>query len=342
MAETATKTFTAYKLTKTGGKDYSPMEQSLEKPHPHQVVIKMKAASLNFRDVLVCKGLYGKVPLPLVPLSDGAGEVVEIGDRVRKFKVGDRVMATFMPAWLSGAPTADIGKSALGGFTDGVLQEYCTFAESALVHVPEYLSWEEAATLPCAAVTVWNAMFEGYKLKPGQTVLTLGTGGVSTFALQLARAAGATVIATSSSDQKIARLKEMGATHTINYKTNPNWDAAVLEVTDGKGVDLVVEVGGAGTIDRSVKAVKHGGHVALIGVLSQPDTPFNVINVLMKSVTVQGVFVGSRTMFEDLNTAMTAHKIKPVIDKVFAAKDIVQALEHMESGSHFGKIVLKF
>lgn len=342
MPETATKTFTAYQLTKVGGKDYAPVEKSLERPHPHQVVIKMHAASLNFRDLLVCRGLYGKVPLPLVPLSDGAGEVVEVGDRVRKFKVGDRVMATFMPAWLSGAPTADIGKSALGGFTDGVLQEYATFPESALVRVPDYLNYEEAATLPCAAVTVWNAMFEGYDFKPGQTVLTLGTGGVSIFALQLAKAAGARVIATSSSDDKIAKLKKLGADHTINYKTTPNWDEAVMEMTGGKGVDLVIEVGGAGTIDRSVKSAKVGGHVALIGVLSQPETPFNVINVLMKSVAVQGVFVGSREMFEDMNKALELHKIKPVIDKVFQASEIVQALEYMESGKHFGKIVLKF
>ena len=203
-----------------------------------------------------------------------------------------------------------------------------------------YLSYEEAATLPCAAVTAWNALFVGYDLKPGQTVLTLGTGGVSIFALQLARMAGARVISTSSSDQKISMLKEMGAAHTINYKTTPKWDEAVLEFTGGKGVDHVVEVGGAGTLDRSVKSAKVGGHVALIGVLSQGD--FNPISILMKSLTLQGVFVGSRTMFENLNQSMALHQIKPVIDKVFPADKIVEALEYLESGQHFGKVVLKF
>jgi NADPH:quinone reductase-like Zn-dependent oxidoreductase len=340
MAETATKTFTAYNLTKLGGKDISPIEKSLERPHPHQVVIKMKAASLNFRDLMVAKGIYGKIPVPIVPLSDGAGEVVEVGERVKRFKVGDRVCPAFMPDWVSGAPNAEVGKTSLGAFAEGVLQEYATFAESALVHIPEYMSYEEAATLPCAAVTAWNALFVGYDLKPGQTVLTLGTGGVSIFALQLARMAGAKVISTSSSDQKITMLKELGATHTINYKTTPKWDEAVMDLTGGQGVDHVVEVGGAGTLDRSIKSTKVGGHVALIGVLSQGDV--NPISILMKSLTVQGVFVGSRTMFENLNQAMALHQIKPVIDKVFPAEKIVEALEHLESGKHFGKIVLKF
>jgi NADPH:quinone reductase-like Zn-dependent oxidoreductase len=342
MAETATKTFKAYKLTKTGAKDISPVEKSLERPHPHQVVIKMKACSLNFRDLMVAKGVYGKIPVPVVPLSDGAGEVVEVGERVKRFKVGDRVSPAFMPDWLNGEPTPEVGKTSLGAFADGVLQEYATFAESALVHIPDYLSYEEAATLPCAAVTAWNALFVGYDLKPGQTVLTLGTGGVSIFALQFARMAGAKVICTSSSDQKIATLTELGATHCINYKTTPKWDEAVLAVTDGKGVDHVVEVGGAGTLERSIKAAKVGGHIALIGVLSQGEGNLNPVGILMKSLTVQGVFVGSRKMFEDLNQAMTLHRIKPVIDKVFPADKIVEALEHLESGKHFGKIVVTF
>jgi NADPH:quinone reductase-like Zn-dependent oxidoreductase len=340
MAETATKTFKAFKLNSLGAKDITPVEKSLERPQPHQVVIKMKAASLNFRDLMVAKGIYGKIPVPVVPLSDGAGEVVEVGDRVTRFKVGDRVCPAFMPNWTSGKASAEVQKTSLGAFVDGVLQEYTIFAESALVHIPEYLSYEEAATLPCAAVTAWNALFDGYDLKPGQTVLTLGTGGVSIFALQLAHAAGAKVISTSSSDQKIAMLKELGATHTINYKTTPKWDEAVMELTGGVGVDHVVEVGGAGTLNSSVKSTRVGGHVALIGVLSQGD--FNPINVLMKAITVQGVFVGSRSMFEDLNAALNVHQIKPVIDKVFPADKIVEALEYLESGKHFGKIVLKF
>ena len=280
--------------------------------------------------------------MPIVPLSDGAGEVVEVGDRVKKFKVGDRVCAAFMPDWTDGAPNAAIGKTALGGFVDGMLREYATFAESALVLLPDYLSYEEAATLPCAAVTAWNALFEGYDLKPGQTVLTLGTGGVSLFTLQLARMAGANVISTSSSDQKITMLKELGATHTINYKTSPKWDEEVLKLTGGVGVDHVVEVGGAGTLERSLKSTKVGGHVALIGVLSQPENGFNPMLILMKSIAVQGVFVGSRTMFERMNAALAAHQIKPVIDKVFAADKIVEALDYLESGQHFGKIVVKF
>lgn len=334
-------TYTAFKLKSLDLTDIQPVETTRVKPHGTQVLVRVKAVSLNYRDLLVTKGFYSKsLPLPLVPLSDGACEVVEVGGSVTRVKVGDRVSSNFMTDWIAGECTNAIAKTALGGFVDGMLQEYRLIDQNALVHIPDYLTYEEAATLPCAAVTAWNGLITGGRLKAGDTVLTLGTGGVSIFALQIATITGATVIATSSSDEKLARLKEMGASHTINYKKNEKWDRTVLDITGGRGVDHVVEVGGAGTLERSVNAVRMGGHVALIGVLTNGN--FNPVPVLMKSVRVQGVFVGSRSMFEDMNRAFAIHQVKPVIDKVFKAEEIVPALQYLESGKHFGKVVLKF
>jgi NADPH:quinone reductase-like Zn-dependent oxidoreductase len=276
----------------------------------------------------------------MVPLSDGACEVVEIGGSVTRVKVGDRVCSNFMTDWISGEVNDAIAKTALGGFIDGMLQEYRLIDQNALVQIPDYLSFEEAATLPCAAVTAWHGLVVNGHIKAGDSVLVLGTGGVSIFALQIAAMAGATVIATSSSDEKLERLKKMGASHTINYKTNEKWDKAVLEATGGRGVDHVVEVGGAGTLERSVNAVRMGGHVSLIGVLTSGN--FNPVPVLMKSVDVHGVFVGSRSMFEDMNRAFAIHNIEPVIDRMFKAEEIVPALQYLESGKHFGKVVLQF
>ena len=308
---------------------------------PGQVRVRIRAASLNYRDLLVAKGAYSRnLALPLTPLSDGAGEVVEVGPGATRFAVGARVAGIFMQTWLEGGITEAKGRSSLGGAIDGVLAEQVVFHEDGLVAVPEHLSFDEAATLPCAAVTAWNALIEGGALRPGESVLTLGTGGVSLFALQFARMAGGRVIITSSSDEKLGRAKQLGASDGINYKTTPDWDKKARDLTGGVGVDHVVELGGAGTLSRSLKAVRTGGHVALIGVLSGGGD-VNPMPVLMKTVRLQGVYVGSRAMFEGMNRAITLHGMKPVIDRVFGFDEVRAAYRHMESGAHFGKIVVR-
>ena len=307
---------------------------------PNDVLVRMHACSLNYRDYMVAKGIYNpKQKLPLVPLSDGAGEVIEIGSSVTQFKTGDRVTPIFMQRWLSGELNADASKSALGAALSGVLQREAIFNENGLLKIPAHLSYEEAATLPCAAVTAWNALFEQGKIHPGQTVLTLGTGGVSIFALQFAKAAGAKVLITSSSNEKLQRAKSLGADITINYKEDADWDSAVLKEIP-EGVDHVIEVGGAGTLDKSIRCSKLGGHVSLIGVLASGQ--FDPRPLLMKSMRLQGIFVGSREMFLHMNRAISAHNIKPVIDRTFKASEIGKALEHMAGANHFGKIVLRF
>ncbi len=309
-------------------------------PGPGEVVVRVRAASLNYRDLLVAKGLYDpRLHLPRILGSDGAGEVAAVGDGVTRFKVGDRVTCCFMPAWIDGPPTEAAAKSALGGAADGVFTELLALPETGLVPTPPHLSDEEAACLPCAAVTAWHALTDP-PLKPGDTVLLQGTGGVSVFALQFAKALGARVLITSGSDAKLARALEMGADAGVNYKTTPDWDKWARAQTGGVGVDRVIEVGGAGTLERSVKAVRMGGHIALIGVLSGPGT-VNPMGVLMKAVRVQGIYVGSRAMFEAMNATITAHGIKPVIDRVFPFAEAVDALRHLEGGSHFGKVVVR-
>ncbi|MBI5175398.1 MAG: NAD(P)-dependent alcohol dehydrogenase [Candidatus Melainabacteria bacterium] len=339
---TTATTYKAWELRSFSLQDVAATAREESRLEPQQVRIAVKAVSLNFRDLLVARGHYNpKLPLPVVPLSDGAGEVVAVGDRVSKFKKGDRVMPNFMPDWIAGEVTPEAAKTALGGFVDGMLREQATFNESALVHIPSHLSYEEAATLPCAALTAWSALMVNGALKPGETVLTMGSGGVSIFALQLAKAAGARVIATSGANDKLNRLKELGADTLINYKEHPNWDELVLEATGGRGVDHIVEVGGAGTLERSMKAARMNGHVSVIGVLDGISGSLNAIALIMKSLRLQGVFVGSRSRFEDMNKAISLHGIKPVVDRVFAADEITEALSYMASGQHFGKIVLR-
>lgn len=311
------------------------------KPGPGQVLVRVRATSLNYRDLMILKGTYSRnLPLPLVPLSDGAGEVAAVGPGVTRFKPGDRVAGCFMTAWTDGPPTDLAAKSAMGGAIDGMLAEHVVLPEGGVVRSPDHLGDEEAATLPCAAVTAWHALFEGGGLKAGETVLVQGTGGVSMFALQFARLAGARVIATSSSDAKLARARELGASDGINYRTTPDWDVAARNLTEGVGVDHVVEVGGAGTLPRSIKAVRQGGHIALIGVLTGGEV--DPRPVLMKSVRLQGIFVGSRAMFENMNRAVALAKLRPVIDRVFPFDRAVEAYKHLESGSHFGKVVIRF
>ena len=312
-------------------------------PAPYHAVIKLRAASLNYRDLLTVEGKYNpRLRLPLVPLSDGVGEVVAIGEGVTRVKTGDRVAANFSQKWLGGEPArAKLGAS-LGGPLDGMLAEYRALNEEGLVHVPAHLSDEEAATLPCAAVTAWNSLINMGGLRAGETVLVQGTGGVSLFALQFAKLAGARVIVTSSSDQKLERAKKLGADRAINYTTTPDWDKQAKEFTGGVGVDHIIEVGGAGTFGKSLKAIKIGGHIGMIGNLTGNATEVNLVLILMQNVRVQGVLVGSRDTFEAMNLAITQHELRPVIDRVFAFDEARQAFDHMKSGSHFGKICIKF
>ncbi len=315
-------------------------------PAPGQVLLKMRAASLNYRDLLVVRGGYGgphRPPSPIVPLSDGAGEVVALGAGVSRAKIGDRVAGAFMPGWAAGDFTREKAASALGGGdVDGVLAEYVVLPEEAVVPVPEHLSDEEAATLPCAGVTAWYSLFIGGGLKAGETVLLLGTGGVSLFALQFAKSAGARVVITSSSDEKLARARALGADETVNYKATPDWDDRVLELTGGRGVDYVVEAGGAGTLNRSLRAVRWGGQISLMGVLTGFAAEVNTAAILSKNVRVQGVYVGSREMFEGMNRAIAQNRLRPIVDRVFPFAEAREALEYLESGQHFGKIVIRF
>ena len=333
----------AYEVHEFGIDKLALVEQDVPEPNAKQVLIKFQAASLNYRDFMVVSGTYNpRMKLPAVPFSDGSGEVTAVGAEVSKWKVGDRVMPIFAQGWLEGEASEDKKRTSLGAGTrwQGVLREYGAFSEEGVVRIPEYLSYEEAATLPCAAVTAWNALFVSGRLKPGDTVLTLGTGGVSTFATQFAKLAGAAVVATSSDDRKIERLQEIGADWTINYKSREDWDAATMEIVGGPGVDHVIEVGGSGTLARSLNAVRIGGHVAMIGALTGAAN-FNPITVFMKAVRLQGIFVGSRTMFEDMNRAIVQAKLKPVIDRVFPFDEVRGALNYMQTGSHFGKIVVR-
>ena len=332
-----------YEVREFGIENLAPVERDEPRAAANEAVVRFRAASLNYRDLMFIKGTYNpRAKLPAVPFSDGAGEVVAVGEGVTKWRVGDRVCPIFVQSWLDGLPSTQKNRSALGaGDLDGVLREYGAFNEEGLIKIPEHLSFEEAATLPCAAVTAWHALVNSGNLKAGETVLALGTGGVSIFALQLAKMHGAQVIITSSSDEKLKRARELGADKTINYKNTPNWDKEVMSLTNKVGVDHVIEVGGAGTLSKSLNSVRVGGQVDLIGVLSTGGD-FNPLSVLMRGVRLQGIFVGSRRMFEDMNRAIEANQLRPVIDKTFAFEEVGEALRYMESGSHFGKIVVKY
>lgn len=315
-----------------------------ERPEPRpgagQVLVRVKAVSVNYRDLLVVKGLYNpRLPLPLVPFSDGAGEVMAVGPGVSRVKARDRVAGIFMQGWQAGELTEAKAETALGGAIDGMLAEYVLLHEEGVVQIPEHLSFEEGATLPCAAVTAWHAVIEE-GVKPGDTVLTIGTGGVSLFALQFARMAGARLIATSRSDEKLERALRLGASDGINTTAVPDWDRRVWELTGRSGADLVVEVGGAGTLPKSLRSVRYGGRISLIGVLTGATGEVNPLPAVMKGVRVQGILVGSREMFERMNRAITLHRLQPVIDRVFPFAETPEALRYLESGAHFGKVVI--
>lgn len=331
----------AYEIQEFGIENLALVERDEPRPAAGEVLVKFHAFSLNYRDLMMINGWYNpKLKRPVVPFSDGAGEVVAVGEGVTKWKTGDRVTPIFMQGWLDGGVDQTKSRTAIGGDLDGVLREFGAFSEDGLVKIPDHFTFEEAATLPCAAVTAWNALFESACLSPDDVVLLQGTGGVSIFSLQLASVYGCRTIITSSSDEKLARAKELGATDTINYREREDWDKAVLELTGKRGVDTVVEVGGAGTLQRSVNSVRTGGFVAVIGVLSGAGE-FNPTSVLMKSVRLHGIFVGSRIMFEQMNENWVRHPhLKPVIDRKFEFGDVIGALKHMQSGTHFGKIVI--
>ncbi len=310
-------------------------------PGPGEALVRVRACSLNYRDLAVLRGAYGPgVTAPLIPLSDGAGEVVAVGQGVTRVKPGDRVAAAFMQKWIDGEQDDLKANSALGGSIDGMMAEQVCLNAEGLVHFPEHLSFEEAACLPCAAVTAWHGLVRSGGVKPGDSVLLQGAGGVSVFALQFAKMAGGRAIATSSSDARLERLRQMGADVTVNYKTTPDWDKPVRQATGGVGVDHVIEVGGAGTLPLSSKAVRRGGHIALIGVLTGGGT-FDPRLMMVKGVRLQGIFVGSREMFEEMNRAISLAGLRPVIDRVFAFGELHEALQYMESGAHFGKICLR-
>jgi NADPH:quinone reductase-like Zn-dependent oxidoreductase len=332
----------AYEISQFGIDHLQIVERERPEPAANEVLVKFHAASLNYRDVMVASGTYNpRMKLPAIPFSDGAGEIVELGENVTRWQVGDRVCPSVVQAWIDGEQTAENSKTAIGaGNFDGVLREYGACSEEALIRVPEHLSFEEASTLPCAALTAWHALVESGRLKAGDTVLTLGTGGVSVFAVQFAKLFGAKVIATSGSDEKIEKIKQLGADETINYKATVDWDKAVLELTGGRGVDHVIEVGGAGTLQRSIKAVRVGGHIALIGALDTTGG-FNPIPMFMKGIRVQGIFIGSRRMSEEMNAEIERSGLRPVIDRVFPFEQARDALKYMQSGSHFGKIVVR-
>jgi len=318
------------------------VERPDPQPGPGQVVVRVRAASLNARDLMTVEGRYNpKQPLPLVPCSDGAGEVVAIGSGVTRVKVGERVTSVFAQRWQGGPPTREKLRSTLGGPLDGMLAEQVVLAEDGVLAFPEHLSFVEAATLPCAAVTAWSALSTEGGVTAGDVIVAQGTGGVSIFALQLGRLLGARVIVTSSSEEKLARAGELGAAAGIPYREVPEWGARVRELTGGLGADHVVEVGGAGTLAQSLKAVRFGGTISIIGVLAGAATELVLTSVLMQQIRLQGILVGSRESFAAMNRAIALHGMRPVVDRVFAWSEAREAFAHMAGGSHFGKICVE-
>jgi NADPH:quinone reductase-like Zn-dependent oxidoreductase len=316
-------------------------ERDTPEPGPGEILIEMKAASPNYRDVLMIRGHYNpRQPLPLIPFSDGAGEVVECGEGVREFAAGDRVMPIFAQGWQSGEPSKAKFKTTLGGPLDGTLAEYMVVREDAAVRVPQHLSYAEASTLPCAGVTAWNALFEHGDVRAGDTVVLQGTGGVSMFGTLFALNAGAEVIQTSSSDEKLEKLREMGVAHTINYRETGEWGREVKSLT-GEGADHIIEVGGAGTLEQSLQALRIGGHLSMIGVLSGTKQELSVIPILMRNIRVQGILVGHREMFQRMCRAMEVNELRPPMDRTFAFEDLHDGLNWMIDGNHMGKVVIE-
>lgn len=332
----------AWEIVSDGGVDALNLaERASPEPGPGQVRVRMQANSINYRDLTTIEDPVPRgLPFPTVPNSDGAGVVTAVGAGV-SLQPGDRVTSCFFEDWTAGEISAAAMASALGGARQGVLAEEVILPERGVIPTPTHLSDAEAATLPCAALTAWHALTLPRPIVAGETVLLLGTGGVSVFAQQFCAAMGARTIVTSSSDQKLTRMKTLGANDTINYRDNPDWDTAVLDLTGGKGVDRVVEVGGPGTFDKSVNAVRVGGIVGLIGILTGIAGQASPTAIMRKSVTIRGIYVGSRALFADMNRAIAAHNIRPVIDQTFAFEDARDCYHTMRGAGHFGKLVIQ-
>ncbi len=317
------------------------VEQPDPTPGPGQVVVRIRAASLNYRDLLTIQGKGGVTKLPLVPCSDGAGEVTAIGDGVTRIAVGDRVCPMFFQSWFDGGPSAGNRRLALGGSRPGVLQELMLLDAEGVSRIPDHLSFAEAATLPCAGLTAWRALFDEARIRPGDTVLVQGTGGVSIFALQFAKLAGASVVVTSSSDAKLERAKALGADHTINYRAVSEWGKAAADWAGG-GIDHIVEVGGKDTFQQSIEAAKVGGNILVIGVLSGFSQEISIPGIFSKNLHITGLSVGSRRMFESMAAAISRNRLRPVVDRRFDFDAVPEALRLMQSGGHFGKIVVEY
>ncbi len=329
----------AFQINSADGIDALTLNE-IEEPRPgrHEVLVRVRASSINYRDLLTVENPEARgLSYPRIPNSDGAGEVVEIGSDVTRFKVGERVCGIFFQTWMGGDITANDMNNALGGSAEGMLVEYRVLHEDGLVATPTHMSDAEAATLPCAAVTAWNSLMCG-GVSAGSTVLLLGTGGVSVIALQLCQILGARAVITSSSDEKLERARSLGAWQTVNYREMPEWQDEVLALTDGRGVDHTVEVGGPGTLQKSIAATRLAGSVGMIGVLALGQ--IDPLPILGKSLRVQGIYVGSRQMFEDMNRALSMHEVKPVIDATYDLQDARQAYQAMRAARHFGKLVI--
>ncbi|MBX7209262.1 MAG: NAD(P)-dependent alcohol dehydrogenase [Verrucomicrobiaceae bacterium] len=332
----------AWQITGTDGLPSLRLAQLADPaPGPGEVLVRIRAVSLNYRDYMNVMGIKGVTgPVPRIPCSDGAGEVVALGEGVTAWKPGDRVVSPFMPSWLDGGFTQAHAAKALGGAVDGLLRELAVLPAASLLALPGCLSFEAAATLPCAAVTAWDALVVRGSLKAGETVLILGSGGVSVFALQIAKLKGARVLATTSSADKAQRLLALGADAVHNYSTDPAWDEWAVAQTGGLGVDHVMEIGGPATLNRSLKATRYGGHIALIGVLTGISGDLQTVQILRKGIRLDGIYVGSRAMFADMLAAFASGGIRPVIDSTFSFDQVPEAFRRIESGRHFGKIVI--
>jgi NADPH:quinone reductase-like Zn-dependent oxidoreductase len=333
-----------YELHGKGLDTLTLIERPVPRPGPGQVLVRMHAASLNYRDLLVATGRYGRGELhyPLVPLSDGAGEVVDVGPGVTRLKPKDRVASAFFQKCVDGPFDASKASSALGGAIDGVLSEYVVLEEGGAVKFPPFLSYEEASTLPCAGVTAWMGLMELGELAPSDAVLTMGTGGVSVFTLQFSKAVGASVISTSSSDSKLARAEQLGADHGINYRSTPDWAAAARAFTHGRGVDALLEVGGAETLPMSLRALRDGGHLVLVGLLGGEMANREAARKNGRGVRVDSIYVGSARHFERMNESIARWGLQPIIDRTFPFEAAPRAYRHLESGAHFGKVVITF
>ena len=337
-----------YRIEKQDDGELAPVMKSAEIPGPPaagEVLVKMRACSLNYRELLMKSGKSASGgDDPVVPLSDGAGEIEAIGSGVTEFSVGDRVALTFFVEWQDGPFAMKYHKAARGGSCDGVLAEYVLAPAYSMVKLPDYLSFAEGACLPCAAVTAWQGLFErGAPLSADQSVLCLGTGGVSIFALQMAKAVGAKVIVTSSSEEKLQRARdEFAADETINYRENEDWDKAVFSLTEKRGVDHVIEVGGPGTLEKSMNSIAAGGRISMIGVLTGFEAPdISLFPLVARAVDLCGIYVGNRAMFERMLAFFSEHQIRPVIDRTFTLEEATEAYAHLESGAHFGKVVIE-